>query len=304
MDKARIHCLPEDVINKIAAGEVIERPASVVKELVENAMDAGATCIDIQIEEGGKKKIRISDNVCGMGGEDVNLCYLRHTTSTLASADDLFHLRTNGFRGEAVASIAAVSHLTITTRTEADTEARWIKLSGGTADGTGKGSRAKGTEFLVEDLFFNTPVRKNFLGSDALEGSRILDIVTRLALAHPEIRRLVKGFQLHRRISGRPGNRTVGNHVDIRIFDRSRIIGAAAEQAERARRERRQRKGSGGIALYENVESVDSYPGVARSLRQINSSLYAAGARELNRIEFGLRGIRDGNFPGERFICA
>lgn len=188
MDKARIHCLPEDVINKIAAGEVIERPASVVKELVENAMDAGATCIDIQIEEGGKKKIRISDNGCGMGEEDLNLCYLRHTTSKLASADDLFHLRTNGFRGEAVASIAAVSHLTITTRTEADTEARWIKLSGGTADGTGKGSRAKGTEFLVEDLFFNTPVRKNFLGSDALEGSRILDIVTRLALAHPEIR--------------------------------------------------------------------------------------------------------------------
>src|SRR5574344_789330 len=188
MDKARIHCLPDDVINKIAAGEVIERPASVVKELVENAMDAGATCIDIQIEEGGKKKIRISDNGCGMGEEDLNLCYLRHTTSKLASADDLFHLRTNGFRGEAVASIAAVSHLTITTRTEADTEARWIKLSGGTADGTGKGSRAKGTEFLVEDLFFNTPVRKNFLGSDALEGSRILDIVTRLALAHPEIR--------------------------------------------------------------------------------------------------------------------
>ncbi|MFA6622669.1 MAG: DNA mismatch repair endonuclease MutL [Fibrobacteraceae bacterium] len=188
MDKARIHCLPEDVINKIAAGEVIERPASVVKELVENAMDAGATCIDIQIEEGGKKKIRISDNGCGMGEEDLNLCYLRHTTSKLTSADDLFHLRTNGFRGEAVASIAAVSHLTITTRTEADSEARWIKLSGGTADGKGKGSRAKGTEFLVENLFFNTPVRKNFLGSDALEGSRILDIVTRLALAHPEIR--------------------------------------------------------------------------------------------------------------------
>lgn len=188
MDKARIHCLPEDVINKIAAGEVIERPASVAKELVENAMDAGATCIDIQIEEGGKKKIRISDNGCGMGEEDLNLCYLRHTTSKLTSADDLFHLRTNGFRGEAVASIAAVSHLTITTRTEADSEARWIKLSGGTADGKGKGSRAKGTEFLVENLFFNTPVRKNFLGSDALEGSRILDIVTRLALAHPEIR--------------------------------------------------------------------------------------------------------------------
>src|SRR5574344_811578 len=177
MDKARIHCLPEDVINKIAAGEVIERPASVVKELVENAMDAGATCIDIQIEEGGKQKIRISDNGCGMGEEDLNLCYLRHTTSKLASADDLFHLRTNGFRGEAVASIAAVSHLTITTRTEADTEARWIKLSGGTADGTGKGSRAKGTEFLVEDLFFNTPVRKNFLGSDALEGSRIAEAI-------------------------------------------------------------------------------------------------------------------------------
>ena len=108
MKSAEIHVLSDEIINKIAAGEVIERPASAVKELIENAIDAGATRIQVAIEEGGKKKIQVIDNGKGMNAADLDLCYLRHTTSKLFSADDLFHLHTNGFRGEAVASIAAV----------------------------------------------------------------------------------------------------------------------------------------------------------------------------------------------------
>ena len=118
MKSAKIHLLPDEIINKIAAGEVIERPASAVKELMENSIDAGATRIQVQIEQGGKKKILVSDNGKGMDREDLRLCYLRHTTSKLNKADDLFHLHTNGFRGEAVASIAAISKMTISTSTD------------------------------------------------------------------------------------------------------------------------------------------------------------------------------------------
>ena len=130
METAKIHILPDEIINKIAAGEVIERPASAVKELLENAIDAGATRIQVQIEQGGKQKIVVSDNGKGMGQADLDLCYLRHTTSKLSSAEDLFHLHTNGFRGEAVASIAAVSKMTITSATDQG-ESNRIVLHGG-----------------------------------------------------------------------------------------------------------------------------------------------------------------------------
>lgn len=130
MKTAEIHFLPDEIINKIAAGEVIERPASAVKELIENAIDAGATRIQVTIEEGGKKKIQVSDNGKGMSSADLDICYLRHTTSKLNNADDLFHLRTNGFRGEAVASIAAISKLTITSATD-DGESGRLILKGG-----------------------------------------------------------------------------------------------------------------------------------------------------------------------------
>ena len=188
MENSRIHALPEDVVNQIAAGEVVERPASVVKELMENALDAGASRIEIQILEGGKKSILIRDNGCGMSEADLNLCYLPHTTSKLTSAEDLFHLATNGFRGEAVASIAAVSKLTITSRTEDASEANAIRLSGGTVEKKFQDASPRGTTFLIEDLFFNAPVRKTFLGSETLEASRILDTVTRLAIANPNVR--------------------------------------------------------------------------------------------------------------------
>lgn len=187
MKKAEIHQLPDEIINKIAAGEVIERPASAVKELVENAIDAGATRIQVQIEQGGKKKILVSDNGKGMGAADLDICYLRHTTSKLVSADDLFHLQTNGFRGEAVASIAAISKMTITSATE-DGESGRLVLKAGEVVEREDIQASRGTTFLIEDLFFNTPVRRTFLGSETSESTRVLDVVLKAAIAHPEIR--------------------------------------------------------------------------------------------------------------------
>lgn len=184
---AEIHLLSDEIINKIAAGEVIERPASAVKELIENAIDAGATRIQVQIEQGGKKKIQVTDNGKGMGAADLDLCYLRHTTSKLTNADDLFHLQTNGFRGEAVASIAAVSKLTITSATQEGESGR-IVVKGGEVIEKEDIQASRGTTFLVEDLFYNTPVRRTFLGSETSECSRILDIVLKTAISHPEIR--------------------------------------------------------------------------------------------------------------------
>ena len=184
---AEIHLLSDEIINKIAAGEVIERPASAVKELIENAIDAGATRIQVQIEQGGKKKIQVTDNGKGMGAADLELCFLRHTTSKLTNTDDLFHLQTNGFRGEAVASIAAVSKLTITSATQ-DGESGRIIIKGGEVVEKEDVQASRGTTFLVEDLFYNTPVRRTFLGSETSECSRILDIVIKTAISHPEIR--------------------------------------------------------------------------------------------------------------------
>ncbi|WP_407442519.1 DNA mismatch repair endonuclease MutL [Fibrobacter sp.] len=187
MKTAQIHILSDEIINKIAAGEVIERPASAVKELVENAIDAGATRIQVSIEQGGKKKIQVTDNGKGMGQADLDLCYLRHTTSKLANADDLFHLQTNGFRGEAVASIAAVSKLTITSATD-DGESGRIIIHGGNVIEKQEVQASRGTTFLVEDLFYNTPVRRTFLSSETAESTRIFDVILRTAIAHPEIR--------------------------------------------------------------------------------------------------------------------
>lgn len=187
MKSAEIHVLSDEIINKIAAGEVIERPASAVKELIENAIDAGASRIQVSIEEGGKKKIQVSDNGKGMNAADLDLCYLRHTTSKLFSADDLFHLHTNGFRGEAVASIAAVSKLTITSATD-DGDSGRILLEGGNVVEKQDVQTSRGTTFLVENLFYNTPVRRNFLSSETAESTRILDVVLKTAIAHPDIR--------------------------------------------------------------------------------------------------------------------
>src|SRR5271157_6503 len=187
----RIHVLPEHVANKIAAGEVVERPASVVKELLENALDAGATRIKINIEAGGKKLIQITDNGCGMVRDDAMLAFERHATSKIKDAEDLLSVATLGFRGEALPSIASVSRLRLETCA--------VESSGGAPAGTvieingGKMARVEeaglpvGTSITVRDLFFNTPARKKFLKAESTELSHIASLVTHYALAHPEM---------------------------------------------------------------------------------------------------------------------
>ena len=179
--------LPEDLINKIAAGEVIERPASVVKELVENSIDAGATFIEVEIKNAGKHLIRVTDNGLGMSFEDAKLSLVRHATSKIRTADDLHNIRTLGFRGEALASIAAVSHFVLTTKVRESLSGFRIVCSGGVVQTEQEAGTSDGTTIEIHDLFFNTPVRKKFLKSDASEIGHIVDIITHYALVNPKI---------------------------------------------------------------------------------------------------------------------
>ena len=181
-----INLLTADVYNKIAAGEVVDRPYSVVKELVENAVDAGATEISVEIEGGGKKRIRVTDNGSGMEKSDLPLAYASHATSKLKVADDLFAIRTLGFRGEAIASVAAVSKMEIVSRT-AEGEAYSLRSEGGVLGEVLPAAGAKGTVVTVDDLFFNVPARLKFLKSDAQEEGDIAGVMARFLLSHPEI---------------------------------------------------------------------------------------------------------------------
>ncbi len=182
----RIRLLDEDTINKIAAGEVIERPASVVKELVENAIDAGSSRIEIAIRDAGLELIAVNDNGCGMTGEEGRLALLRHATSKISTADDLWRLDTLGFRGEALASIAAVADVEITTRCSDNPSGSRLLATGGEITVEDCGC-PPGTKISVSGLFQNTPVRKKFLRSPATETGQISDVIQRLVLAHPEI---------------------------------------------------------------------------------------------------------------------
>ena len=188
----RIHVLPEHVANKIAAGEVVERPASVVKELLENALDAGATRIKINIEAGGKKLIQITDNGCGMVRDDAMLAFERHATSKIKDAEDLLSVATLGFRGEALPSIASVSRLHLETRAGAASAGTILEINGGKMARVEEAGLPEGTSITVRDLFFNTPARKKFLKAESTELSHIASLVTHYALAHPE-----KHFELH-----------------------------------------------------------------------------------------------------------
>src|SRR5712675_2755919 len=188
----RIHVLSEQVANKIAAGEVVERPASVVKELLENALDAGATRIKIAIEAGGKKLIQITDNGCGMVRDDAMLSFERHATSKLKNAEDLLSVTTLGFRGEALPSIASVSRLRLETRDAESSSGTIIEINGGKMARIEEAGLPEGTSITVRDLFFNTPARKKFLKAETTELSHIASLVTHYALAHPE-----KHFELH-----------------------------------------------------------------------------------------------------------
>ena len=182
----KINVLPPAVYNKIAAGEVVDRPYSVVKELVENAIDAGATEIRVEIEGGGKRLIRVTDNGSGMGKDDLPLAYSSHATSKLYSADDLFSIRTLGFRGEAIASVAAVSRMEIVSRTQ-EGDAYSLACEGGALGEVRPAAGAKGTVVTVEDLFYNVPARLKFLKSDAQEEADIGGVMARFLLSRPQI---------------------------------------------------------------------------------------------------------------------
>ncbi len=188
----KIHVLSEAVANKIAAGEVVERPASVVKELLENSLDAGSTRIRIQVEAGGKKLIQITDNGCGMVRDDAMLAFERHATSKLRNAEDLLSVATLGFRGEALPTIASVSRLRLETRAPEEDSGTVIEINGGKIFKVEEAGLPAGTSITVRDLFFNTPARKKFLKAESTELSHIASLVTHYALAHPD-----KHFELH-----------------------------------------------------------------------------------------------------------
>lgn len=182
-----IHVLDDNTINKIAAGEVVERPASVIKELVENAMDAGATRIEVEIMAGGTSFMRVTDNGRGMSTEDAHLAILRHATSKIREVGDLNTVGTLGFRGEALPTIASVSRFTLLTRREGDDLGTRVTITGGKEPDFIEAGCNIGTTVKVEDLFFNTPARKKFLKTNHTEGSRINDFIVKLALSRPDI---------------------------------------------------------------------------------------------------------------------
>ena len=184
---ATIHVLDETTINKIAAGEVVERPASVIKELIENSIDASATNIEVEIGDGGVAYMRITDNGIGMTEEDARLAILRHATSKIQQVEDLFDIASLGFRGEALASIASVSHFSLTTRKADSDLGTRITVDGGTFTDCIPYGAAPGTTIEIKDLFYNTPARRKFLKTERTESSKIQDIVGKLALSNPHI---------------------------------------------------------------------------------------------------------------------
>src|ERR1700720_2614242 len=188
----RIHVLSEHVANKIAAGEVVERPASVLKELLENALDAGATRIKVQVEAGGRKLVQVTDNGCGMVRDDALLAFERHATSKIKDAEDLLNIHTLGFRGEALPSIASVARVGLETRATEEDGGTVLEIAGGKILRVEEAGLPQGTSLAVRDLFFNTPARKKFLKAESTELSHLASLVTHYALAHPE-----KHFELH-----------------------------------------------------------------------------------------------------------
>src|SRR5687768_9792322 len=198
-----IRLLPPDLVTKIAAGEVVERPASVVKELVENALDAGATAVRVEIQRGGFSLIRVADNGSGIRPEELPLAVERHATSKLSELDDLFRVRTLGFRGEALASIAAVSVMEIVSRVPELAVGHSIRLEGGREVGDGPVGGPPGTTVTVRQLFHNVPARQAFQRTAAGEVRQVAQLCTQLALAAPQVRFILE-------VDGRPALRTPG----------------------------------------------------------------------------------------------
>ena len=226
----KIHVLSEHVANKIAAGEVVERPASVLKELLENSLDAGANRIKVQIEGGGKKLIQVTDDGCGMMRDDALLAFERHATSKIKDADDLLNIDTLGFRGEALPSIAAVSRLALETRAPEEPSGTVVEIAGGKILKLEESGLPAGTSIAVRDLFFNTPARKKFLKSESTELSHLASLVTHYALAHPE-----KHFELHSATNAMLIAPPVQSHSDriYQIFGKDTLDQLVRVSAER-----------------------------------------------------------------------
>jgi DNA mismatch repair protein MutL len=228
----RIRVLSEEMANKIAAGEVIERPASVVKELLENSIDAGSTEITLEIEVAGKELIKISDNGCGMTADDAQMAFQRHATSKLSEVSDLEAIQSLGFRGEALPSIASVSKVLLTTSHDENTSGYEITVEGGKNISKRETARPRGTTFEIRELFYNTPARRKFLKRDSTEASHIVQSTTQQALAHPEIdfnlmhngRKLInvrKSEQFIYRIAELMGSDLVKELVPVELSDNS-----------------------------------------------------------------------------------
>jgi len=216
----RIHVLSENVANKIAAGEVVERPASVVKELLENSLDAGARRIRVNVEAGGKKLIQVIDDGCGMVRDDAMLAFERHATSKIRNADDLVSIATLGFRGEALPSIASVSRLRLETHAEEDAAGTVVEIAGGKLLTVEEAGLPPGTSISVRDLFFNIPARRKFLKAESTELSHIASLVTHYALAHPEMH-----FELHSATNAMLIAPPVGDHSQriYQVFGRETL---------------------------------------------------------------------------------
>src|SRR5439155_3675173 len=182
-----IHALPDQLINQIAAGEVLERPAAALKELLENSLDASATQIDVDLAAGGIKLIRVADDGSGIEREDLALAVARHATSKITTASDLEAIATLGFRGEALASIAAVSRLALASRSRGKPHAWRIEVDGGQVSVPQPAALASGTMVSVQELYFNTPARRKFLRTDATEYGHCEEVLRRIALSHPEV---------------------------------------------------------------------------------------------------------------------
>ena len=184
---SKIHVLDQNTINQIAAGEVIDRPASIVKELMENAIDAGATMISVEIKDGGTSLIRITDNGSGIEKDDIKVAFLRHATSKIKTALDLISVSSLGFRGEALSSIASVCQVELITKTEDAITGIRYKIEGGKEVTFEEIGAPEGTTFIVKNIFFNTPARRKFLKTAQTEAGYISEIVEKIALSHPEI---------------------------------------------------------------------------------------------------------------------
>lgn len=201
---AEVKLLDQNTANQIAAGEVVEKPASVVKELVENALDAGAGKIDVTIFEGGTQYIRVADDGSGMTEANAKLAVLRHATSKIRAAEDLMSLHTLGFRGEALPSIASVSNFQLLTRPADEEFATSIRIDGGEQTECQQTGGQAGTTVIVENLFFNVPARRKFLRTNATEGRYINELLTRLALSRPDVR--FKLVSNDKEVLSTPGN--------------------------------------------------------------------------------------------------